>query len=105
MESDYLLEVNPGKGGSSKGGLYWNEVGYLGKTVYYYPDRVIPFFASGVVRLQSPCLFPPTSIRALGGFAIGLQVSGARLLFVGKCHTGPHTVLSLSSSLSTSIWF
>jgi hypothetical protein len=62
-------------------------------------------FASGVVRLQNPCLFLPTSIQALGGVAIGLHVFGARPSFVGGCHTGPHTVLSLSSSLSTSIWF
>jgi hypothetical protein len=105
MESDYLFKINPGKGGSSKGSFHWDEVGYLGKTVYYYPDRVVPFFASGVVRLQNPCLFPPTSIQALEGVEIGLQASGARLLFAGKCHTEPHTVLSLSSSLSTSIWF
>jgi hypothetical protein len=90
MESDYLFKINPCKGGSSKGSFHWDEVGYLGKT-------------SRVVRLQNPCLFPPTSIQALEGVAIGLHASGARLSFVGKCHTGPHTVISLYSSLSTSI--
>ena len=47
MESDYLFEINPGKGGSSKGSFHWDEVGYLGKRVYYYPDRVIPFLRLG----------------------------------------------------------
>jgi hypothetical protein len=47
MESDYLFKINPGKGGSSKGSFHWDEVGYLGKTVYYYPDRVVPFLRPG----------------------------------------------------------
>jgi hypothetical protein len=48
MESDYLFKLYPGKGVSSKGGFHWNEVGYLGKTVYYYPDRVVAVFGAGV---------------------------------------------------------
>ena len=49
MESDYLFEVDPGKGGSSKGSFYWDEVGYLGKInpAYYYLDRVVPFLRPG----------------------------------------------------------
>jgi hypothetical protein len=47
MESDYLFKINPGKGDSSKGSFQWNEVGYLGKTVYYHLDRVVPFFGAG----------------------------------------------------------
>jgi hypothetical protein len=47
MESDYFFEINSGKGGSSKGSFYWDEIGYLGKTVYYYLDRVIPFLHPG----------------------------------------------------------
>ena len=47
MESDYLLEVNSGKGGSSKGSFHWNEMGYLSEAIYYYPDGVIPFLRSG----------------------------------------------------------
>jgi hypothetical protein len=46
MESDYLFKIYPGKGGSSEGSFHWDEVGHLGKTVYYYPDRVVPFFGS-----------------------------------------------------------
>ena len=47
MESDYLLEINPGKGGSSKGSFHWDEMGYLGEAIYYYLDRVIPFLRPG----------------------------------------------------------
>jgi hypothetical protein len=42
MESDYLFKIYPGKGGSSKGSFYWNEVSYLGETVDYNLDRIIP---------------------------------------------------------------
>jgi hypothetical protein len=62
MEPDYLLKIYPGKGGSSKSGFYWNEVGHLGETVYYYPDRVIFFLRPGQSGYKNPCLFPPTSI-------------------------------------------
>jgi hypothetical protein len=48
MESDYLFKLYPGKGVSSKGGFHWNEVGYLGKTVYYYPDRVVAILRPGL---------------------------------------------------------
>jgi hypothetical protein len=47
MESDYLLEINSGKGGSSKGSFHWDEMGYLGEAIYYYLDRVIPFLCPG----------------------------------------------------------
>jgi hypothetical protein len=47
MESDYLFKINTGKGGSSKGSLHWNEVGYLGNMVYYYLDRVVSFLRPG----------------------------------------------------------
>jgi hypothetical protein len=47
MESDYLFEINSGKGGSSKGSLHWNEMGYLGEAIYCYPDRVISFLRPG----------------------------------------------------------
>ena len=43
MKSDYFFEVYPSKGGSSEGSFYWNEVGYLGETVDYNPDRIVPF--------------------------------------------------------------
>jgi hypothetical protein len=47
MKSDYFLEVYPGEGGSSEGSIYWNEVSYLGKTVNYNPDRIVPFLGLG----------------------------------------------------------
>ena len=47
MESDYLFKINPGEDGSSKGSFHWDEVGYRGKTVYYYLDRVLPFLRPG----------------------------------------------------------
>jgi hypothetical protein len=53
MESDYLFEINSGKGGSSKGSFHWDEMGYLGKTIYYYPDRVIPFLRRGSTVTKS----------------------------------------------------
>jgi hypothetical protein len=43
MKSDYFFEIYLGEGGSSKGSLHWNEVSYLGKTVNYNPDRIVPF--------------------------------------------------------------
>ena len=61
MESDYLFEINPGKGGSSKGSFHWDEVGYLGKTVYYYPDRVIPFLRPGQSGYKIHAYFLPLS--------------------------------------------
>jgi hypothetical protein len=47
MESDYLFKIYLGKGGSSEGSFHWNEVGHLGKTVYYHPDRVVTFWVRG----------------------------------------------------------
>ena len=47
MEPDYLFKVYSGKGGSSKSGLYWNEVGHLGETIDYYPYGIISFLCSG----------------------------------------------------------
>jgi hypothetical protein len=47
MKSDYFFEIYPGKGGSSEGSLYWNEVSYLGKTVNYNLDRIVPFLGLG----------------------------------------------------------
>jgi hypothetical protein len=47
MESDYLFEINSGNDGSSKSSFHWNEMGYLGEAIYYYPDRVIPFLRPG----------------------------------------------------------
>ena len=47
MESDYLFKIYPGKGGSSEGSFHWDEMGYLGKTVYYHLDRVVPFLGPG----------------------------------------------------------
>jgi hypothetical protein len=47
MESDYLFEINSGKGGSSKGSFHWDEMGYLGEAIYFYLDRVIPFLRPG----------------------------------------------------------
>jgi hypothetical protein len=43
MESDYFFKIYPSKGGSSEGSFYWNEVSYLGKTIDYNPDRIVPF--------------------------------------------------------------
>jgi hypothetical protein len=59
MESDYLFQLYPGKGVSSKGGFHWNEVGYLGKTVYYYPDRVVPFLRPGLSDYKIHAYFLP----------------------------------------------
>jgi hypothetical protein len=47
MESDYLFEINSVKGGSSKGSFHWDEMIYLGKAIYFYPDRVIPYLRPG----------------------------------------------------------
>jgi hypothetical protein len=47
MQSDYFLEKQLGKGGSSVGSLYWNEVRYLSKTVNYDSHGVISFWGSG----------------------------------------------------------
>ena len=47
MESDYFFKIYPGKGGSSEGSFHWDEVGHLGKTVYYHPDRVFSFLGLG----------------------------------------------------------
>jgi hypothetical protein len=46
MESDYFLKIYPGKGGSSKGSFYWDEMCYLGETVDYNLDRIILFLGS-----------------------------------------------------------
>jgi hypothetical protein len=43
MESDYFFKIYSGKGGSSEGSFYWNKVSYLGKTVDYNLDRIVPF--------------------------------------------------------------
>jgi hypothetical protein len=43
MESDHFFKIYTGKGGSSEGSFYWNEVSYLGKTVEYNLDRIVPF--------------------------------------------------------------
>jgi hypothetical protein len=43
MESDYFFKIYPGKGGSSEGSFYWDEMSYLAKTVDYNPYRIIPF--------------------------------------------------------------
>jgi hypothetical protein len=43
MESDYLFKIYPGNGGSSEDSFHWDEMGYLGKTVDYHLDRIVPF--------------------------------------------------------------
>ena len=43
MEFDYFFKIYPSKGGSSDGSFYWNEMSYLGKTIDYNPDRIVPF--------------------------------------------------------------
>jgi hypothetical protein len=43
MESDYFFKIYLGKGGSSEGSFYWDEMSYLGKTVDYNLDRIVPF--------------------------------------------------------------
>jgi hypothetical protein len=50
LESDYLFKIYPGKGGSSEGSFHWDEVGHLSKTIYYHPDRVVPFLGLGQSR-------------------------------------------------------
>ncbi len=55
MESDYFFKINPGKGGSSKGSFHWNEMGYLGEAIYYYPDGVIPFLRPRTLLTLSVC--------------------------------------------------
>jgi hypothetical protein len=47
MESDYFFKIYLGKGGSPEGSFYWNEVGYLGETVDYNLDRILPFWVRG----------------------------------------------------------
>jgi hypothetical protein len=47
VDSDYFFEVYPSEGGSSEGSLYWYEVSYLGKTVNYDPDRIVPLLGPG----------------------------------------------------------
>jgi hypothetical protein len=47
MESDYLFEINSGKGGSSKGSFHWDEMGYLGEAIYYYQIESFPFCVRG----------------------------------------------------------
>jgi hypothetical protein len=47
MQSDYFLYIQLSKGGSSVGSLYRYEVSYLGQTVNYDPDGVIPSLGSG----------------------------------------------------------
>jgi hypothetical protein len=37
MESDYLFEINSGKGGSSKGSFHWDKIGHLGNVGDRYP--------------------------------------------------------------------
>jgi hypothetical protein len=59
MEYDYLFKIYPGKGGSSKGGFHRDEVGYLGKTVYYYLDRVVPFLCPGQSGYKIHAYFLP----------------------------------------------
>jgi hypothetical protein len=46
MESDYFFKIYPGKGGSFKGSFYWDEMSYLGKTIDYNLDRIVPFLGS-----------------------------------------------------------
>jgi hypothetical protein len=43
MEFDYFFKIYPGKGSSSEGSFYWDEMSYLGKTVDYNLDRIVPF--------------------------------------------------------------
>ena len=43
MESDYFFKIYLGKGGSSEGSFYLDEMSYLGKTVDYNLDRIVPF--------------------------------------------------------------
>ena len=61
MESDYLFKLYPGKGGSSEGSFHWDEVGHLGKTVYYHPDRVVPFLGPGQSGYKIHAYFFPLS--------------------------------------------
>jgi hypothetical protein len=63
MESDYLLEINPGKGGSSKGSFHWDEMGYLGEAIYYYLDGIIPFLRPGQSGYEVHAYFFPLPFR------------------------------------------
>jgi hypothetical protein len=59
MESAYFFKIYSGKGGSSEGSFHWNKMGYLGKTVDYYLDRVAPFLGAGPSGFKIPAdLFP-----------------------------------------------
>ena len=59
MKSDYFFEIYPGEGGSSEGSLYWYEVSYLGKTVNYDPDRIVPFLGPGQSDYEIHAYFFP----------------------------------------------
>jgi ferric iron reductase protein FhuF len=67
MESDYLFKIYPCKGGSSEGSLYWDEIGYLGKTVYYYLDRVVPFLGPRQSSYKIHAYFFPLPFGHLKG--------------------------------------
>jgi hypothetical protein len=43
MKSNYFVKIYPGKGGSSKGSFYGDEMCYLGEMVDYDLDRIVPF--------------------------------------------------------------
>jgi hypothetical protein len=62
MESNYLFKIYPGKGGSFEGSFHWDEVGHLGKTVYYHPDRVVPFLGPGQSGYKNPAYLLPRPI-------------------------------------------
>ena len=80
MEPDYLFKVYSGKGGSSKSGLYWNEVGHLGETIDYYPYGIISFLSSGQSGHEIHAYFFPLPFR----YWEGLQ-QACRLLMFGLC--------------------
>jgi hypothetical protein len=69
MESDYFFKIYPGKGGSSEGSFYSDEMSYLGKTVDYNPDKIVPFWVRGSPITKSM----PISSRFHLGTRKGLQ--------------------------------
>jgi hypothetical protein len=63
MKSDYFFEIYPGEGGPSEGSLYWYEVSYLGKTVNYDSDRIVPFLGLGQSDHEIHAYFFPLPFR------------------------------------------
>ena len=63
MESDYFFKIYLGKGGSAEGSFYWDEMSYLGKTVDYNPNRIVPFLCLRQSDYEIHAYFFPLPFR------------------------------------------